>query len=130
MYIGEDIKKQREARANNIVKGFSNSDDLLEKAHNHGDVHSNGKWYWESSANGKIKKEEILVNFLLLTKMPKLLTFPPISFVTIPINSYTIKILLNVVIYLGIIPISLIFWATKIIIQINTVFRYGLNLRS
>ena len=51
MYIGEDIKKQREARANNIVKGFSNSDDLLEKAHNHGDVHSNGKWYWESSAN-------------------------------------------------------------------------------
>lgn len=52
MYIGEDIKQQREARANNIVKGFSNSDDLLEKAHNHGDVHSNGKWYWESSANG------------------------------------------------------------------------------
>lgn len=52
MYIGEDIKKQREARANNIVKSFSNSDNLLEKAHNHGDVHSNGKWYWESSANG------------------------------------------------------------------------------
>lgn len=52
MYIGEDIKQQREARANNIVKGFSNSDYLLEKAHNHGDVHSNGKWYWESSANG------------------------------------------------------------------------------
>lgn len=52
MYTGEEIKQQREARANNIVKGFSNSDDLLEKAHNHGDVHSNGKWYWESSANG------------------------------------------------------------------------------
>ena len=52
MYIGEDIKQQREARANNIVKGFSNSDDLLEKAHNHGDVHPNGKWYWESSAAG------------------------------------------------------------------------------
>lgn len=51
MYIGEDIKKQREAKANNIIKGFSNSDDLLEKAHNHGEVHSNGKWYWESSAN-------------------------------------------------------------------------------
>lgn len=52
MYNGEDIKQQREARANNIVKGFSNSDDLLEKAHNHGDIHPNGKWYWESSANG------------------------------------------------------------------------------
>lgn len=52
MYTGEDIKQQREAKANNIVKGFSNSDDLLEKARNHGDVHSNGKWYWESSANG------------------------------------------------------------------------------
>lgn len=52
MYTGEDIKQQREARANNIVKGFSNSDDLLQKAHNHGDIHSNGKWYWESSANG------------------------------------------------------------------------------
>ena len=52
MYNGEDIKRQREAIANNIVKGFSNSDDLLEKAHNHGDVHPNGKWYWESSANG------------------------------------------------------------------------------
>lgn len=52
MCIGEDIKQQREARANNIVKSFSNSDDLLEKAHNHGDVHSNGKWYWESSVNG------------------------------------------------------------------------------
>ena len=51
MYIGEDIKQQREARVNNIIKGFSNSDDLLEKAHNHGDVHPNGKWYWESSAN-------------------------------------------------------------------------------
>ena len=52
MYNGEDIKMQREAVANQIVKGFSNSDDLLEKAHNHGDIHPNGKWYWESSANG------------------------------------------------------------------------------
>ena len=52
MYNGEDIKLQREAIANQIVKGFSNSDDLLEKAHNHGDIHPNGKWYWESSANG------------------------------------------------------------------------------
>lgn len=51
-YFGEDIKERREAISNNIVKGFSNSDDLLEKAHNQGDVHPNGKWYWESSANG------------------------------------------------------------------------------
>lgn len=52
MYTGEEIKEKREAISNNIVKGFSNSDDLLEKAHNQGDVHPNGKWYWESSANG------------------------------------------------------------------------------
>lgn len=50
-YFGEDIKERREAVSNNIVKGFSNSDDLLEKAHNQGDIHPNGKWYWESSAN-------------------------------------------------------------------------------
>ena len=50
-YLGEDIKERREAVSNNIVKGFSNSDDLLEKAHNQGDIHPNGKWYWESSAN-------------------------------------------------------------------------------
>ena len=50
MYTGEDIKQRRESISNNILKGFSDSD--LEKAHNQGDVHPNGKWYWESSAAG------------------------------------------------------------------------------
>lgn len=49
-----DILKHRKEVQENILKSFGAevSDDLLEKAHNHGDVHSNGKWYWESSANG------------------------------------------------------------------------------
>ena len=50
-YLGEDIKERREEVSKNIVKGFSNSDGTLEKAHNQGDIHPNGKWYWESSAN-------------------------------------------------------------------------------
>ena len=49
-----DILKHRKAVQENILKSFGVevSEDMLEKAHNHGDVHSNGKWYWESSANG------------------------------------------------------------------------------
>ena len=49
-----DILKHRKAVQENILKSFGAevSEDMLEKAHNHGDVHSNGKWYWESSANG------------------------------------------------------------------------------
>lgn len=49
MYVEEDICKRREEVANNIAKSF---DDDFCKAHNHGDLHPNGKWYWESSANG------------------------------------------------------------------------------
>lgn len=49
MYIEEDVRKKREEIAANIAKSFGCD---FEKAHNHGDVHPNGKWYWESSANG------------------------------------------------------------------------------
>lgn len=49
MYVEEDIRKRREEIANNIAKSFN--EDFC-KAHNHGDIHPNGKWYWESSANG------------------------------------------------------------------------------
>lgn len=72
MYTGEDIKKQRRKIQANVLKSFGEVDLFegkgtsnnlmssmnkaeetdLEKAHNQGDVHPNGKWYWETSAAG------------------------------------------------------------------------------
>lgn len=68
MYTGEDIKKHRQSLMDNILKSFEGSEPLgggnslglinkseeegLEKAHQQGDIHPNGKWYWESSAAG------------------------------------------------------------------------------
>lgn len=72
MYTGDDIKKQRRKIQANVLKSFGEVDLFegkgtsnnlmssmnkaeetdLEKAHNQGDVHPNGKWYWESSAAG------------------------------------------------------------------------------
>ena len=37
--------------AENILKA-AGSEELLEKAHQDGDMHPNGKWVWVSSANG------------------------------------------------------------------------------
>lgn len=45
----EDITKHRQAIAENIAKAFGED---IEKAHKEGDIHPNGKWYWNSSANG------------------------------------------------------------------------------
>lgn len=45
----EDITRHRQAIADNIAKAFGED---LAKAHKDGDVHPNGKWYWNSSANG------------------------------------------------------------------------------
>lgn len=50
MYTGEDIKQKRAELSQNILKGFFS--DELEKAHQQGDTHPNGKWYWETSAAG------------------------------------------------------------------------------
>lgn len=56
-----DILKHREKVADNILKSFSND---IEKAHTHGEIHPNGKWYWNSQAAGGkgdwrvIKKKE------------------------------------------------------------------------
>ena len=49
-----DILKHRKAVQENILKSFGSevSEDILEKAHQDGDVHKNGKWVWRSSANG------------------------------------------------------------------------------
>lgn len=52
----EDIQKHRQAVAENIEKslqiGYTESEDL-EKAHNVGDVHPNGKWVWTQLPSGK-----------------------------------------------------------------------------
>lgn len=45
----EDITKHRQAIADNIAKAFGED---FEKAHKDGDIHPNGKWYWNSSASG------------------------------------------------------------------------------
>ena len=49
-----DILKHRKEVQDNILKSFGSevSEDILEKAHQDGDVHKNGKWVWRSSANG------------------------------------------------------------------------------
>lgn len=50
MYTGEDIQKVQEFRKNSIAKAFDND---IEKGHNVGDVHSNGKWVWTQLPSGK-----------------------------------------------------------------------------
>jgi hypothetical protein len=57
MYNGEDIKRRQLELKNNLLKGFGVGinevdEDEFEKAHKQGDLHPNGKWYWESSAAG------------------------------------------------------------------------------
>lgn len=57
MYNGEDIRRHQLELKNNLLKGFGVGIDEVdenefEKAHKQGDLHPNGKWYWESSAAG------------------------------------------------------------------------------
>ena len=57
MYNGEDIRRRQLELKNNLLKGFGVvinevDEDEFEKAHKKGDLHPNGKWYWESSAAG------------------------------------------------------------------------------
>lgn len=60
MYNGEDIRRRQLELKNNLLKGFGVGIDEVdevdenefEKAHKQGDLHPNGKWYWESSAAG------------------------------------------------------------------------------
>lgn len=51
MDILEELALNRAARAENILKGFNDND--IEKAHNVGDIHPNGKWVWTQLSNGK-----------------------------------------------------------------------------
>lgn len=52
----EDIQKHRQAVQENIEKafeiGFTGNEDL-EKAHQVGDIHPNGKWVWTQLPSGK-----------------------------------------------------------------------------
>lgn len=49
-----DILKHRKAVQENILKSFGAevSEDMLEKAHNPGDIHPNGKWVWTKTPSG------------------------------------------------------------------------------
>lgn len=53
MYQGEDISDFNAKRKLQILKGFSEVQDILQKARQVGDVHPNGKWVWTMMANGK-----------------------------------------------------------------------------
>lgn len=55
MYNGNDIYENIAARKLNILKGFSEVDNALEKAKNRqvGEIHPNGKWVWTQLQNGK-----------------------------------------------------------------------------
>ncbi len=44
-----EIFKHRQAVVDNIYKSF---EDNIQKAHYHGEIHKNGKWYWNSQAAG------------------------------------------------------------------------------
>lgn len=44
-----EIFKHRQAVVDNIYKSF---EDDIQKAHYHGEIHKNGKWYWNSQAAG------------------------------------------------------------------------------
>ena len=49
----EEIKRRNELVRDQIYKGFVGGEELLEKAHNEGDVHPNGKWVWTKLPSGK-----------------------------------------------------------------------------
>lgn len=47
-----------------VTKGKDQeTEDMLQKAHIQGDIHPNGKWYWESSANGGKGDWRVIKNF-------------------------------------------------------------------
>ena len=46
-----DILEHKKAVVENIYKSFGENIDI-QKAHYHGEIHKNGKWYWNSNAAG------------------------------------------------------------------------------
>ncbi len=53
MYTGDDIKENQASIKLNILKGFVEVSDVIEKARQVGEVHSSGKYVWTQLANGK-----------------------------------------------------------------------------
>jgi len=55
MYNGDEIHEHNNQRKLNILKGFVEISDIIEKAKNRqvGEVHSSGKYVWTQLANGK-----------------------------------------------------------------------------
>lgn len=49
----EEIKQHNALVRDQIYKGFAGGEELLEKAHNEGDIHPNGKWVWTKLPSGK-----------------------------------------------------------------------------
>jgi len=49
----EEIQNNIAGRKVNILKGFVEVNDAIEKARNVGDVHPNGKWVWKQLPSGK-----------------------------------------------------------------------------
>ena len=49
----EEIKQRNSLVRDQIYKGFVGGEELLEKAHQEGDIHPNGKWVWTKLPSGK-----------------------------------------------------------------------------
>lgn len=49
----DEIQEHNASRKVNILKGFVEVGDLLEKARQVGDIHPNGKWVWKQLPSGK-----------------------------------------------------------------------------
>jgi len=49
---GDSNKLMKNMNKNRILKKSYQTEDLFEKAHSNGEMHPNGKWIWNSSANG------------------------------------------------------------------------------
>ena len=66
----DEIKQHNALVRDQIYKGVFGGEELLEKAHNEGDVHPNGKWVWTKLPNGKYdwrvikKKKQITIHDL------------------------------------------------------------------
>ncbi len=49
----DEIRQHNALVRDQIYKGFAGGEELLEKAHNEGDIHPNGKWVWTKLPSGK-----------------------------------------------------------------------------
>lgn len=67
----EEIKQHNALVRDQIFKGIVGGEELLEKAHQEGDIHPNGKWRWTKLSNGKYDWRAI--------KQPKQVTYESLT---------------------------------------------------